>query len=613
MKHIFVLLLTVLIFYSLAAEADLKMNLTTKFKIKETREGEIKLKASTEEIYTFLTKESLDYKNFYTIERFYAPIKSIKGGYYYKDNSNSVNWIDSYSKSWKFNNSSDVFSSDYKKHKLSFERKRKIGDQIMVAYDEEFWELAYLPVIEIGAGTRIESYKLEFSHPKNYEIKYDVFFPRDEFMHNISKPNKKNTIITFDNLYEEDDLDYFDYNGVYSIIFLRVFRDGKEITPFNLADFVKWYATKVDLHSALPETKKDLLRTELEVAISDRQKLQIIYEYVRDNFRYIASNENNHSFYPHKVTDILRNGYGDCKDKSYLLKSIAAQYGLEVDLTLLNTNARPEVDYYHFSLYNHMICSYTDSSGTIFMDPTGKYCHFGNLPYTDYEKYALILNEKNPRQQWVPKPCDEFDALLRIYANVDSLKHCKAEITLYNDDYIYAKSIYENYQKLEFENNLSNYLTSYFYKVSLDYFKFEQETENSIIFSAKADLREFVISTETKKYLQRTPFTIFDKHILDRSEDDFDLHVKTTSKLKLELELQTNGYQIKPDELLIGDLDMDYFKSKITSVDDMYLLDYEFNNSKMYYAAEEKQTLIDFVKKYMKNKKKMIVLKKEES
>ena len=613
MKKYFILLLIVMAVNCVAREADFAVTKKIEFTIKENRKGEIKLTSDTEIKYTFLTKESTKINIYPITERFYAPIKNISGSYL-DNHGYRIRQFNEPEITWTYENSPNVFSSDYKIHKLYFNKKKEIGDRISITYDEKYWELAYLPVIEIYSGDKVDSYILEFNHPKNYEITYETFFPRDEFMNNIIKPTEKKTIITFNNLYIDDDLDFFGYNSTYAMVLMHIFRDGEEITPFNLENYVNWFHQKVDMNPVfLNEKYHTLLKSEVELAATDKEKLKLIYEYVRNNFRYIASNENNHSFFPHEVDKIMQNGYGDCKDKAYLLKAIAAQYGLKVDLALVNSNVTPKVNYFHFSLYDHIICSFTDSTGTLFMDPTTKYCEFGNLPFTDYEKHALILNKENPRQEWIPKPNNEFDTILEVTADVDSLKRCPAKVTLYNDDYMYAKSIYKNYQGLEFENRMSNFLTSYFYKISLDYFKFENETENSIIFKAKADLQEFVISTETRKYMQRTSFVTFDKDILTRSDDNYELHVKATSKLKLIIDLQTNDFDIKTEELLLGDLDADYFFSKIEKSENGYTLDYEFNNRKMFYKADEKLEFIELARKYMKSKKNMIVLSKEEN
>ena len=592
-----------------AREADFGASVNIVFTIEENRNNEINISSNTEIIYTFLTEESTKVNIFPVTERFYAPISEIEGSYAKRK---GFRFIDKINKSWTYDSSPNVFSSDYKTYRLNFKDQKKIGEEIKITYHEKFWEPAYLPVIEIISGERIDSYIFEFNHPADFEITYETFFPRKEFKNKIYKANNKNTVITFNNLFEEDELDFFGYNGIYAMVFFRIFKDGEEITPFNLKNYVNWYCQKVDTKPGLSKEHNNLLRSEIEQVLTNEEKLKIIYENVRDNFRYIASNENNHSFFPHEIDIILQNGYGDCKDKAYLLKAIAAHYGLKVDLVLLHSDIMPKKDYYNFSLYDHMICSYADSTGILFMDPTSKYCEFGNLPYTDYEKHALILDNENPRQEWIPKPNIEYDTILEIDAKVDSLKRCKARITLHNDDYMYAKSLYENYQGLEFENQLSNFLTSYYYKISLDYFKFVEETENNIVFNAKADLTEFVISTETRKYLQRTPFVVFDKNILERSEDNYDLHVNGTFNLKLLINLDTNNYKINPQELLIGNADKDYFNSVISKGDGHYVLEYKFNNLNMNYGIEEKQGLIDFIRKYMKNKKNMIVLNKEE-
>ena len=62
---------------------------------------------------------------------------------------------------------------------------------------------------------------------------------------------------------------------------------------------------------------------------------------------------------------------------------------------------------------------------------------------------------------------------------------------------------------------------------------------------------------------------------------------------------------------MLGNKNKDYFISKIEPSEKGYILDYECNNCKMQYDAEEKADLISFARKYMKNKKNMIILNKK--
>lgn len=610
MKQLTILFLLLVLTASLSTkESDFNQKLKILYKIYEVNDGSYAVTANTNLTYELLTKRSTELDTYQVVERFYAPISNLHAE---KRNDRRTQTVEKNSKSWAYDSSMNVFSSDYKTHYIHIPFEKEIGDRINISYKEKYRELAYLPVMDIYAGNRYESVIFEFSHPQDYDIDYETFFPRKSFEHSLERKTDRKTIIKFENLFLDDELDFFGFNDIYAKVFFTISKTGKLVYPFDMKGLADWFFEDVEYKPVLDEEDKDDLKFVIDEKDDDREKLKIIYEYVRDNFRYIASNENNHSFFPHDVKEILKNGYGDCKDKAYMIKAIANNFGLNVDLVLLNTEFSPDIDYYHFLMYNHMICSFTDSLGTIYMDPTAENCEFGNLPYTDYEKYALILDQENPRKEWISKPNREFDAVLKINSHIDSLKSCDAEITLYNDDFMYAKSLYENFKGVEFENNLSNFLTSYFFKISVDYFKFDSENKNSIKFLAKADLREFVISTETKKYLQRTPFVMFDKDIIERNEDENELHLLKNIKLKLSVNLDTGGYEIKQGKLLLGDKESDYFLSGISQESGKYILNYEIHNNKLRYTDADKKVFILYAKEYMRNKKNMIVLRKGE-
>jgi hypothetical protein len=161
-------------------------------------------------------------------------------------------------------------------------------------------------------------------------------------------------------------------------------------------DVGEWYHTIAGSRlKAGPEVKA--LARRLTDGVSGREeKLHRVYEWVRDRVRYVAVEVGIGGFQPHAAEEVCSNMYGDCKDMTTLLCSLAAEAGVEVRQVLISTwqNGRPDTSLPSPLHFNHVI-AYAPASGDsgIWMDATEKGCPFGQLPWSDQGLPALVVGE----------------------------------------------------------------------------------------------------------------------------------------------------------------------------------------------------------------------------
>ena len=162
-------------------------------------------------------------------------------------------------------------------------------------------------------------------------------------------------------------------------------------------DIAQWYhelvETQIDLSPEI-ENRVDQL---IKGAVSEREKLQRIFEWIRDQIRYVAVSIGMGGYQPHPVAEIMRNKYGDCKDMTTLLCAMADRAGIEVNQALISTRLNGIADTtlpaaVHF---NHVI-AYAPGVGTdgIWMDATEKTAAFGQLPWYDQGVPTLLINSE---------------------------------------------------------------------------------------------------------------------------------------------------------------------------------------------------------------------------
>lgn len=124
------------------------------------------------------------------------------------------------------------------------------------------------------------------------------------------------------------------------------------------------------------------------------------------NVRYTGVEFGEASIIPQFPAEVLKRKYGDCKDKAALLVTMLHASGIPASLALLDTGPGQDVnpDLPGMGLFDHAIV-YVPASGQDperWIDATAQYSRVGELPYMDYGRWALIVNEKTTTLKKIP-------------------------------------------------------------------------------------------------------------------------------------------------------------------------------------------------------------------
>ncbi|UCH63562.1 MAG: DUF3857 domain-containing protein [Fidelibacterota bacterium] len=159
-------------------------------------------------------------------------------------------------------------------------------------------------------------------------------------------------------------------------------------------DVADWYRRLAEPQIKAGKGVQELASALTSGVENDEEKLRIIYEWVRDKIRYIAVNIGIGGYQPHPAEEVLKNRYGDCKDMTTLLCSLAREAGLEAYEVILSTlqNGIPDTSLPSPYQFNHAIayCPSIREYG-VWMDATEKGCPFGKLPWYDQGVPVLIV------------------------------------------------------------------------------------------------------------------------------------------------------------------------------------------------------------------------------
>jgi hypothetical protein len=156
----------------------------------------------------------------------------------------------------------------------------------------------------------------------------------------------------------------------------------------------KWYVNLVREQMKSDSELEKFTRELIEGKKTDEEKINVIFNFVSQNVRYIAVLLGPHTHKPHAANDIFRKRYGDCKDKTVLLLTMLKIAGIEGIPALVPSSgkyfddARPTL-----SAFNHIIAVVPLNGNYLWLDATNETASYDSPPFTLPTKVFLIRED----------------------------------------------------------------------------------------------------------------------------------------------------------------------------------------------------------------------------
>ena len=184
-------------------------------------------------------------------------------------------------------------------------------------------------------------------------------------------------------------------------------RPDIQLTTFETWEQIgRWYAAlEKDRRAPSPEVRAKA--QELTKGLDgDLAKTEALYDFVAKNFRYVSLSLGVGRYQPHAASDVLKDQYGDCKDKHTLLASLLEAEGLHASSVLINSGRKLDPDVPSPSQFDHVITMLPrDNNGKkeeVWMDTTSEVAPFRLLAYSLRKKQALVIPPMEPPSSVAP-------------------------------------------------------------------------------------------------------------------------------------------------------------------------------------------------------------------
>ena len=176
-----------------------------------------------------------------------------------------------------------------------------------------------------------------------------------------------------------------------------------------------------------PQLKEKLIALTAD-AVSDKEKIQRVYQYLQSTTRYVLIKFGIGGFQPMNAADVEKNGFGDCKALSNYMQAMLDAVGIPSVYTIISTEeANLHADFASLGQMNHAILAVPQPNDTIWLECTSQTLPF-NYTHTDIAGHqCLLVTPEGGKICRVKKPSDVDDAKTRnISVSIDAAGNGKA-------------------------------------------------------------------------------------------------------------------------------------------------------------------------------------------
>ncbi len=148
-------------------------------------------------------------------------------------------------------------------------------------------------------------------------------------------------------------------------------------------DVGRWYWGLIQDQLYADESLKQKVK-EIVNGEKDHAKIvKLIYGWVVKNTRYVALEFGIHGYLPYRVPDVVRRGFGDCKDKASLIYTMLREAGVDARLVLARTRRNGAITDLPASLsvFDHAIAYVPEFD--LYLDGTAEHSGTTELPPSD--------------------------------------------------------------------------------------------------------------------------------------------------------------------------------------------------------------------------------------
>ncbi len=419
------------------------------------------------------------------------------------DNLNSVNayTLDAKGKKSKLSKSSyfnskvltNNFYAGINSHNIQFENKDylKSKESILIEstiLSKEIIRLASIDFIK-SSIQKIDTIIHEVEVPYGFVLHFSTADAKLVRNLKIDSTNiNGKTIYIFKKIFSENEkIDSSSSESIRSIIC------SKNVLPYRYLN--QWYINII-ASEKLSDKYKNICDSITKNMTDNDLIIKTIYNYVKNNIRYIDIENGINAFKPRACDVVLYNKFGDCKDMAYLIERMLIHKGIKSNLALSSTiNHEFQFNFPSIASANHLICIAENNNKTYYLDATEKYGIYKLPSIQTLNTYIFIIDNDQPSIKLIPLNDAKKSKVIRQYdlkVNQNDISGT-ASVICYGYSKIELESIISYSSKSQLNKTLESYFNQKGYNTKYEDFKIKN-TDSTIEILCKVSLKNNVIS-----------------------------------------------------------------------------------------------------------------------
>jgi transglutaminase-like putative cysteine protease/tetratricopeptide (TPR) repeat protein len=196
-------------------------------------------------------------------------------------------------------------------------------------------------------------------------------------------------------------------------------------------DVVSWYQDLSDPRCQPDETIRAKAAELTRGASTPDDKIAALVRYVSHDIQYQSTPFRLSAYVPTEGKEVVRERYGDCKDKAALLTAMLSTIGIKSRMVLLSPRTYGLTPYLPSPRFAHAIALVDAPGGPLWIDGTADDLGYRHLPIADQGISALVIDSSTQDLQQIPfLPVENRASTTDIHGTIDAAGRFVCDVTV---------------------------------------------------------------------------------------------------------------------------------------------------------------------------------------
>lgn len=163
-------------------------------------------------------------------------------------------------------------------------------------------------------------------------------------------------------------------------------------SPLGWSNIGAWYASNARTRYALTPAVEQKITEVIKGAKTIDDSIRAVHRWVAQDIRYVSIALGLGGYQPRTPDEVLRTGFGDCKDKATLFVAALGKLGVTAYPVLLNIDGGVQRNLPSIDQFNHVIAAVKRGGGYEYTDLTADLFPYGQLSPTEQGEFGVVVH-----------------------------------------------------------------------------------------------------------------------------------------------------------------------------------------------------------------------------